>query len=130
ATRPPGVKGAHWVKPTLVAQVQFAEWTPDGHLRHPSFKGLRADKAAKDVVREEPAAAAGEEASHAPPPPARATAKAGAKAKAARAPAAAPARAAAARPKDVDSVGGVRVTHPERVLFPALGLTKRALADF
>jgi bifunctional non-homologous end joining protein LigD len=53
ATRPKGIK-AHWVKPKLVAEVQFVEWTSDGHLRHPSLLGLRKDKQAKDVVREEP----------------------------------------------------------------------------
>jgi bifunctional non-homologous end joining protein LigD len=37
---------AHWVRPTLVAEVSFAEWTDDGTLRHPSFLGLRADKRA------------------------------------------------------------------------------------
>jgi DNA ligase D-like protein (predicted ligase) len=47
-------KGVHWVKPTLVGQVGFAEWTGDGRLRHSRFLGLRSDKAAKDVVREEP----------------------------------------------------------------------------
>ena len=41
-----------WVKPQLVAEVAFTEWTPDGHVRHPSFKGLRADKPAKAVSRE------------------------------------------------------------------------------
>ncbi|MEO9171015.1 MAG: non-homologous end-joining DNA ligase [Candidatus Aquilonibacter sp.] len=45
---------AHWVKPELVAQVRFAEWTRDLVLRHPAFLGLRADKAAKDVVLELP----------------------------------------------------------------------------
>ena len=43
----------HWVRPELVAQVGFAEWTRDGRLRHPRFEGLRYDKAAKDVVREQ-----------------------------------------------------------------------------
>ena len=43
-----------WVKPTLVAQVGFSEWTRDGRLRHPRFLGLRDDKAAKEVVREWP----------------------------------------------------------------------------
>ena len=47
-------KGAHWVRPKLVAQVGFAEWTRDGKLRHPRFLGLRADKPPKDVVRERP----------------------------------------------------------------------------
>jgi bifunctional non-homologous end joining protein LigD len=41
-----------WVKPTLVAEVEFAEWTPEGHVRHASFISLRADKAAGEVVRE------------------------------------------------------------------------------
>jgi DNA ligase D-like protein (predicted ligase) len=47
-----GERGAHWVRPELVAQVGFAEWTGDGRLRHPRFQGLRADKNARDVVRE------------------------------------------------------------------------------
>ena len=46
-----------WVEPELVAEVEFAEWTHDGHLRAPSFQGLRDDKGAKDVRRERPAEA-------------------------------------------------------------------------
>ncbi|HKD93577.1 MAG TPA: DNA ligase D [Gaiellaceae bacterium] len=46
-----------WVEPRLVAEVKFAEWTHDGHLRAPAFEGLRDDKPAKDVRRERPAAA-------------------------------------------------------------------------
>jgi bifunctional non-homologous end joining protein LigD len=46
-----------WVEPRLVAEVEFAEWTHDGHLRAPSFQGLRDDKPAEDVRRERPAAA-------------------------------------------------------------------------
>ncbi len=42
----------HWVKPELVAQVKFTEWTTDGRLRHPVYLGLRDDKKAKDVTRE------------------------------------------------------------------------------
>jgi bifunctional non-homologous end joining protein LigD len=41
-----------WLKPELVAQIEFTEWTPDNHLRHSKFVGLREDKAAKEVVRE------------------------------------------------------------------------------
>jgi bifunctional non-homologous end joining protein LigD len=41
-----------WVRPQLVAQVGFSEWTRDGRLRHPRFLGLRDDKAAAEVVRE------------------------------------------------------------------------------
>jgi ATP-dependent DNA ligase len=38
--------------PALVAQIEFTEWTPDGHLRHSKFVGLREDKEAREVVRE------------------------------------------------------------------------------
>jgi DNA ligase D-like protein (predicted ligase) len=48
-------KGAHWLRPELVAQIGFSEWTRDGKLRHPRYLGLRDDKAPEDVVREEPA---------------------------------------------------------------------------
>jgi bifunctional non-homologous end joining protein LigD len=44
--------GVHWVRPELVAQVAFTEWTRAGQLRHPRFQGLRRDKVAADVVRE------------------------------------------------------------------------------
>jgi ATP-dependent DNA ligase len=41
-----------WLKPVLVGEFEFVEWTPDNHLRHTRFVGLREDKDAKDVVRE------------------------------------------------------------------------------
>ena len=47
-------RAATWVEPELVAQIAFMEWTSDGRLRHPSFLGLRIDKPARKVVREEP----------------------------------------------------------------------------
>jgi bifunctional non-homologous end joining protein LigD len=49
------VRGAHWVSPKLVAEIAFTETTPDGVLRHPSFLGLRGDKAAAEVRVETPA---------------------------------------------------------------------------
>jgi bifunctional non-homologous end joining protein LigD len=51
------VQGAHWMKPTLVVEVAFTEWTDGGHIRHPSFQGIRRDKKAREVVREEAAIA-------------------------------------------------------------------------
>lgn len=45
-------RSAHWVKPALVCEVEFTEWTSDGNIRHPSFQGLRADKKPAEVVRE------------------------------------------------------------------------------
>ena len=47
-------RGAHWVKPELVAEVAFAEFTSEGVVRHASFLGLRGDKPAGDVVEEKP----------------------------------------------------------------------------
>jgi ATP-dependent DNA ligase len=46
------MKNCMWLRPELVAQIEFTEWTPDGHLRHSKFVGLREDKAAGEVVRE------------------------------------------------------------------------------
>ena len=47
-------RGAHWLQPELVAEIGFTEWTRDHHLRHSRFLGLREDKPATDVVREQP----------------------------------------------------------------------------
>jgi bifunctional non-homologous end joining protein LigD len=46
------LRDAHWVEPTLVCEVAFLEWTGHGHIRHPSFQGMRADKKPRDVRRE------------------------------------------------------------------------------
>jgi DNA ligase D-like protein (predicted ligase) len=45
------MKDCRWLKPMLVGQFEFTEWTPEGHLRHPRFMRLRDDKQAEDVVR-------------------------------------------------------------------------------
>lgn len=80
---PRSTKGVHWVRPELVAEVSFTEWTKDGRLRHPSFRGLREDKSSRAVVRE-------------------------------RAPDKSP----------------VALTHPDRILYPETGLTKKDLAAY
>lgn len=51
--RPELQRGPTWLRPELVAELAFAEWTGDGRLRHPSYLGLRDDKAAADVTRDE-----------------------------------------------------------------------------
>ncbi|MGZ5267924.1 MAG: DNA ligase D [Caldimonas sp.] len=116
--KPREVKG-HWVKPELVAEVSFGEWTPDGRVRHAVFHGLRDDKPARAITREQPIAA-GE---------ATKTAKAATKGKPAgksRAATPAPARRA---PKSTDPSGdatveGIRISHPERVIDTSSGMTK------
>jgi bifunctional non-homologous end joining protein LigD len=123
-------RGAHWVEAKLVCEVAFAEWTRDGFLRHPTFQGLREDKDAREVRRELPQ-----------PPPAPAPAKPSGQTKAAAVKAATarstaetrhrppPQRTAGARSQPVE-VAGVRLTHPEKVLFPDKGFTKRDLAHY
>jgi len=48
--RPAGAE--RWVQPAIVVEVKFTEWTPDGHIRHPKFLGMRYDKAAETIRRE------------------------------------------------------------------------------
>jgi bifunctional non-homologous end joining protein LigD len=105
----PDRKGAHWIEPKLVAEINFAEFTDEGILRHPSFVGLREDKAARDVVREVP--------KHT-----KDVAKA-----------AKPKRAAAKSGKTVRKTAedfGIEISSRERVIYPELGLTKGDLADY
>jgi bifunctional non-homologous end joining protein LigD len=111
--RPSGRLGrdAYWVRPELVCEVTFTEWTPDQKLRHPSFDGLRRDKHPAEIVRERAA-----------PQPKRPQAKAK--------------RVEAGRPQNRNSrpgateVAGIRISHPDRVLYPEIGLTKLDLARF
>ncbi len=100
-TGAPRARGVHWVRPELVAEVEFTEWTGDGRLRHPVFRGLREDKPAREVVRE----------------------------RAARTKSRAPAKSRATK-DDPSTVGGVTLTHPDRVLYPEQGITKRDLAQY
>ena len=48
------VKGVHWTRPELVAEIRYAGWTADDVLRHAAFLGLREDKTAREVVRDMP----------------------------------------------------------------------------
>jgi bifunctional non-homologous end joining protein LigD len=84
-------RGAHWVKPELVAEIAFAEFTADNVVRHASFLGLRGDKPAKAVVIEEPQ-------------PVREVEKA--------------------------AEDGVKISNPERVVYPDSGITKGELAAY
>ncbi|MFL5483918.1 MAG: DNA ligase D [Gemmatimonadaceae bacterium] len=65
--QPPGWLGrnAHYVKPVKVAEIEFTEWTADGHIRHPSLQGFRNDKDPRDVHREKEAHVGGKQASRA-----------------------------------------------------------------
>ena len=58
AEKVPDLGSTTWLRPKLVAEVKFTEWTSKGEMRHPVFLGLRTDKKATDVVRETPKAIA------------------------------------------------------------------------
>ena len=129
-----GRRGAIWVKPQLVCEVEFTEWTPDGSLRHPSFKGLREDKPAKSIVKEiaiSPQAAAPEIERELEEEPAMSKTV---KTKPAQAEKASvpPVKAPSAKVSDTNKavVGGISISHPQRVIYPGTHITKQELAEY
>src|SRR5699024_8645315 len=94
----PDVRATHWVRPELIVEIKFSEYTQDGRLRHPVFRGLREDKKVADIKEsgENPTS------QHAP----RTT------------------RRKASGRRGGATVAGVRLTHPDRVLYPEMGVTK------
>jgi bifunctional non-homologous end joining protein LigD len=118
AGKVPGRDVVHWVRPELVAEVEFTEWTREGLLRHPSFKGLREDKRASEVVREKPAPT---------PKAARPSRVSPSKAvRPSRAPASKSIRSGRAAAENV--VAGVTISSPDRVIDAESGVTKIQLA--
>ncbi len=109
-------RGARWVEPDLVAQVEFSEWTDEGRMRQPVFLGLRDDREARHVVRERPGTVEGGGVD---------TVAAGRPWEALRQHAA---RTITAGGEEVVELLGVRLTHPDRVYYPDLGFTKLDLA--
>ncbi|WP_242206505.1 MULTISPECIES: DNA ligase D [unclassified Pseudomonas] len=109
------VKGVHWLKPKLLAEVAFAEMTKDGSVRHAVFHGLRDDKPAKDITEERAK------------PVKTAEKKTAAKKTTKKAPASkvdtAPSQLGLANNK-------VRITHPDRVIDAVSGTTKMQLAEY
>jgi bifunctional non-homologous end joining protein LigD len=99
-------RGVHWVAPELVAEVEFAEWTREGVLRHPSFKGLREDKDPGEVTRERVL----------PQQQINAAGRAG--------------RVQGSATTTERLVAGVRVSNPARKVYPVTGITKFEVAAF
>ncbi|MFZ0930227.1 MAG: DNA ligase D [Syntrophobacteraceae bacterium] len=93
-------KGVHWTEPEDVAEVEFSDWTEDGILRHPSYKGLREDKDPRDVVLEHPQGKASSgDVEKNPTEPDR-------------------------------NPSSVALSNPDRVFYPEIGVTKLALAQY
>lgn len=101
AKLPAGVKG-HFVKPQLLAEIAFGEWTHGGHIRHPVFQGLRSDKPASRIVREKPAAL-----------------KSGQKGAAVN----------PARKNTPAALKSLRITHADRVVDSSTGFTKQNVVE-
>jgi bifunctional non-homologous end joining protein LigD len=124
--KPRDVRG-HWVEPTLVAEVSFGEWTPDGRIRHSVFHGLRDDKPATKIVREQPVEADAVDAkarAATAAKPAKATSSDAPAARKAAATSTRAAKPATAKKADDAEVGGIRISHPDRVVDPSTGITK------
>jgi bifunctional non-homologous end joining protein LigD len=97
-------RGAQWVCPELVAQVQFTEWTRDKKIRLPSFQGLRPDKPAQEIVLAQVENAKHEKPSVVPEP------------------------TSPGKKKSDIIIAGVRLTEPDKVLYSDSGYTKQDLA--
>ncbi len=95
--------GITWVRPWVVGEVEFSEWTADGKLRHPSFKGLRADKESYDIQREYEEEVTKEVVT----------------------------KKVKHRPRQSPvQVEGIEITHPDRIVFPESTITKLDLAHY
>jgi bifunctional non-homologous end joining protein LigD len=106
-------KNVVWVKPQMVVETEFRGFTHDGLLRQAAYKGLREDKPAREVVRETPAPARAAQRQAVRKSPQAASTKRGGK----------------SASRDT-TVGNVHLTHPDRVYWPDVGVTKQDLAEY
>jgi bifunctional non-homologous end joining protein LigD len=116
-TGPQPPKGAHFVKPKLVCEVEFTEWTRASTLRHPSYQGLREDKSATEVLRERPVSP-----EEIPAPPAGQTADVRALLESGH-------RVRGGVEVEVDG-RALKLTNLNKVLYPSSGFTKADLISY
>ncbi len=111
AEQPPEAARASFVRPEVVVEVSFRDWTSDGRLRHAVFVGVREDRQPQDIRREQALAVTQVEK---PAKKARQTM----------------AKPAARQGASEVEVMGVRISHPDRVLYPVDGIDKQAVAEY
>ncbi len=96
---PPEFKKASWVKPLLTAEIEFADWTEDGLLRKPRFKGLRKDKSTREITKETATPVEN-------------------------------IQSASRRIISKSNPPALKLTHPDKILYPEDKFTKRDIADY
>ena len=104
-------RGVHWVKPEIVVEAEFATWTHERVIRHSSLEGVREDKQAKNVILETPIDAPNEPNKVGATPQAKPSMK-------------------ASKQTSDPTYSGIKLTHPDRVLWPDAGITKGMLANY
>lgn len=130
-----GRKDAHWVKPQLVAQVRFATWTADNLVRQAAFQGLREDKPVKEVCREMTTPAAKHKAANSTATKKEVKTLIDSDADVTGKPSAKVIPIDSKRAKNttrnaMSDTPSLRLTHPEKVVDPESGVTKRELMDY
>ncbi|HEY4046959.1 MAG TPA: DNA ligase D [Acidobacteriaceae bacterium] len=135
-----GRRGAIWVKPALVAQVQFRTWTGDHRVRQASFKGIREDKAASEVHREEPDAELSKDSERPQKKKREKSTDTGHSSsdvhpnESAHTPqhtdVSIKANPSAKQRREPQQSPAIRVTHPDKIVDPETRLTKQALVDY